>query len=177
MIWDNWQALATEIGLSDAQTDEMATLFRHHYGEQDRHYHNLSHIEALLRGQATWPEPWTDPQAVKLSIWFHDIIYQPQRRDNELQSARFAERFFSTWPISNETAQKVVAMIEATAGHKAVGLDEDGRAFLDLDLSILGSDAVTYDAYTQAIRKEYRRIPGILYRPGRRKILRSFLER
>ncbi|MEL7531395.1 MAG: hypothetical protein AAFN10_08820 [Bacteroidota bacterium] len=155
----------------------MQTVFGRYYGEKHRHYHNLTHIEAILKQMQHWPEAWQDPIEVQLATWFHDIIYLPHKRDNELQSARFAERQLSAWQLPLKQIEKVSQIILATAGHKADGLDQDGKAFLDLDLSILGSAPEVYDQYVANIRKEYRRYPNLLYRPARKKILYSFLDR
>ena len=53
----------------------------------------------------------------------------------------------------------------------------DNAYLLDLDLSILGTDWEIYNKYTQNIRKEYKIYPDILYKPGRKKVLKHFLER
>ncbi len=177
MISDNWISLAREIGLSEAQSAEMQLVFGRYFGEKHRHYHNLQHVQAILRHMQHWPENWQDPIAVQLAAWFHDIIYLPHKRDNEHQSARFAERQLREWKLPEEQIAKVSQIIEATAGHKADGLDQDGKAFLDLDLSILGSSPEVYDQYVANIRKEYRRYPNLIYRPARKKILYAFLDR
>ncbi|MEM6347686.1 MAG: metal-dependent phosphohydrolase [Bacteroidota bacterium] len=177
MIWDNWFSLASKIGLSEAQSADMQAIFGRYYGEKHRHYHNLDHVEALLTHIDRWPEAWGDPIAVQLAAWFHDIIYLPHKRDNEHQSARFAERQLATWTLPAAQITKISQMIIATAGHRAEGLDQDGRAFLDLDLSILGSELAVYQQYVASIRQEYRLYPNLIYRPARRKILRAFLER
>ncbi len=52
----------------------------------------------------------------------------------------------------------------------------DINYLLDADLSVLGKDRETYLVYTQMIRKEYSIYPDFLYKPGRKKVLRHFLE-
>jgi predicted metal-dependent HD superfamily phosphohydrolase len=49
--------------------------------------------------------------------------------------------------------------------------------FLDLDLSILGSDEKTYKTYARQIREEYRQYSDKEYSAGRTKVLRHFVER
>jgi predicted metal-dependent HD superfamily phosphohydrolase len=56
-------------------------------------------------------------------------------------------------------------------------IEEDGPWFLDFDLAILGSRPEIYRTYSQAIRREYRWVPKLLYRRGRRQVLESFLQR
>ncbi|HMF72048.1 MAG TPA: hypothetical protein VK616_11260, partial [Flavitalea sp.] len=47
--------------------------------------------------------------------------------------------------------------------------------FTDADLSILGAAPDVYLNYTNMIRKEYKLFPDFVYRPGRIKVLQSFL--
>jgi predicted metal-dependent HD superfamily phosphohydrolase len=44
-------------------------------------------------------------------------------------------------------------------------------------MSILGTDATTYDAYVAAIRREHAAIPAPLFAAGRRAFLESLLAR
>lgn len=96
---------------------------------------------------------------------------------NEIKSAELAVEKLSALNVPKITVEKVEAMILATRNHKSDGLDEDGKLFLDLDLSILGAEAEVYKHYSAAIRREYSFVPWFLYRHSRRKILESFLER
>jgi predicted metal-dependent HD superfamily phosphohydrolase len=50
---------------------------------------------------------------------------------------------------------------------------EDARVFLDLDLSILGTDEATFDAYDDAIRKEYEHVNNVTFAQGRVHVLKS----
>ena len=68
-------------------------------------------------------------------------------------------------------------MILATQKHDALGLNRDGKLFLDLDLGILGEEEEIYKKYSKAIRAEYSFAPESLYREKRRIILQSFLQR
>ena len=50
--------------------------------------------------------------------------------------------------------------------------------FLDFDLAILAADTKTYQLYSEAIWQEYKTAyPKILYRMGRKKVLKNFLAR
>jgi predicted metal-dependent HD superfamily phosphohydrolase len=57
-----------------------------------------------------------------------------------------------------------------------VSENTDTNLFTDADLSILGQPWETYLAYAQNVRKEYGQYPKIIYRSGRKKVLRHFLE-
>lgn len=67
------------------------------------------------------------------------------------------------------------AQILATKKHEWSSA-ADTNYFTDADLSILGSSASAYTTYCQQIRQEYSKFPDLLYRPGRRKVLKQFLE-
>lgn len=71
---------------------------------------------------------------------------------------------------------RVRNLIVATA-HAASVHDEDAAVLVDVDLSILGADAQTYDRFECDVRKEYWWVPGPLFRQTRAKILQSFLDR
>ena len=171
-----WHDLAALFMPDAALRDEILAQLFALYSEQHRAYHNLSHVNSLLflaEGQKNWREA----ASADFAIWFHDVIYQPRNQDNEERSAALAVSALTSLNAPPELIGRVRAMILATKQHSAEGLDDDGKLFLDLDLSILGSSPEVYRAYAQAIRAEYSWVPGFLYRRGRRKVLQGFLER
>jgi predicted metal-dependent HD superfamily phosphohydrolase len=145
------------------------------YSEQHRAYHNLSHINYLLNEAKK--VRFEDFDSVYLTIWFHDLIYDPKAVDNEIQSASLAFKEVSAMNFPEAKVIKIERIILATQAHSAEGLDQDGRIFLDLDLSILGADEKTYQKYSRAIREEYSHVEDILYRQGRKRVLENFLGR
>lgn len=145
------------------------------YGEAHRHYHGFAHLEDLLTLAAA--REWEDPLRVQAVIWWHDLIYDPWRRDNEARSAAQAGRDLRAWRLPSGTCDWVERVILATATHQPQTGHLDELAFLDLDLAVLAWPAAAYDAYAQAIRREYRHVPGLLYRRGRRQVLAGFLDR
>ena len=157
--------------------DVLADL-RRRYAEPQRHYHTWDHIEALLRWFGQRRDHLHDPLSVELAILFHDAVYDPTRSDNEAESARLL--MDADLPGVDDTVRaRAVCMIEATARHEIPeGLEPaDMAEFLDMDLSILGARTDVFDAYEQAIRREYAFVPEALYREARRGILQRFLER
>ena len=54
--------------------------------------------------------------------------------------------------------------------------DADVNYFTDADLSILGTSSSDYENYTGQIRKEYSAYPDFIYKQGRRKVLKHFIE-
>ena len=123
-------------------------------------------------------ESLTDADLVLFAIWFHDIIYKSSKKDNEDKSAEFAKEILSKFSLSHDEVKKVVDLIESTKAHQLEVLNDLDNAFLlDFDLSILGQEWNVYEVYIQNIRKEYSIYPDFLYKPGRKKVLQSFLHR
>ncbi|PWK65808.1 hypothetical protein [Aminobacter sp. AP02] len=151
------------------------------YQAQDRHYHGIRHIEALLALAQEYHAQLSDPEAVEAAIWFHDAVYDSRRKDNEaLSAALAAERLQAL--VDAPRLARIVKMIEATAMHEVPAFDDaaarnDAALLLDMDLSILGAPAKTFDAYEDAVRREYSWVSDPDWRAGRGAVLRNFLSR
>jgi len=151
------------------------------YAAPARHYHNLAHIEAMLGLMRSYENALSDPQSIEAAIWFHDVIYDTHRHDNEEKSAELAASQLSGL-LSSDRIALIASMIRATAGHHVPdGLDDaqhrDCALFLDTDLSILGSTPDLFAVYEDAVRREYGWVPDALWCEGRRKVLQGFLDR
>ena len=146
-----------------------------HYSEELRHYHTLVHIEDCLIKFDRVKKYCQNPHEVEIAIWSHDIIYNPKRTDNEQKSAEWASDFLREIQYSPKSVQLVSSLIIATANHYSE--KADSLLLNDIDLSILGSASQTYRVYREDIRKEYRHVPDFLYKQGRAKVLRSFMEK
>jgi predicted metal-dependent HD superfamily phosphohydrolase len=147
------------------------------YCEEHRAYHNLSHIRAMLAAAEKFKDKIADYDAVRLAVWFHDAVYEPRAKTNEIDSAALAVGTLAQLNAPEAQIESVEKMILATEKHDASGLDADGELFLDLDLGILAAGKEVYRKYARAIRQEYSFVPESLYREKRREILESFLER
>ena len=145
------------------------------YQAPTRHYHTLHHLENLLRRLDTIA--LQDRPVVELAVWFHDAVYNALKPDNEARSAAEALAFLRHSTLESARQQRVAFLIGRTANHTQPQPPADGDllAFLDADLSILGAPADVYREYARQIRREYCRVPLLLYRPGRRKVLASML--
>ncbi len=119
-----------------------------------------------------------DYDSIILAIWFHDVVYDVRRSDNEEKSAEFAETFLNNISYDKLKIEKIKNLILKTKEHSKLYPNEDfdTKLFLDLDLSILGTDDETYKNYAKNIRKEYSFVPDEVYNNARAKILESFLK-
>ncbi|MEO0735119.1 MAG: hypothetical protein AAFZ52_19955, partial [Bacteroidota bacterium] len=112
-----------------------------------------------------------------LALVYHDVIYRAGRKDNEARSADLLEKDLREMGQDQAAADYCRRLIMATKLHVPSSEDAGEEALLiDLDLAVLARDTTGYDNYTQGVRQEFRKYPGFLYRPGRKKALRHFLE-
>jgi predicted metal-dependent HD superfamily phosphohydrolase len=146
------------------------------YTEPNRHYHNLNHVNTCLNAFDQTVDHISDKFCVEAAIWFHDVIYDPQKGDNEHLSAKHASAFLGKTNVEEKKISKIENLICLTK-HPANPLSGDEKILLDIDLMILGSEPKLYEEYEKSIRKEYSFVPSHLYKMGRKKLLKSFIER
>jgi predicted metal-dependent HD superfamily phosphohydrolase len=170
-----WHRLTTPLVPDAARREAAFQELAAAYQATTRHYHTLQHIENLLnRVEAA---PLQDPTVVQLAVWFHDAVYNALKSDNEARSADLARAFLQHSALEPARQQRVAFLIERTADHTQPQPPDDADLlyFLDADLSILGAPEADYWAYARQVRREYRLVPDLLYRPGRRKVLAKML--
>ncbi|MGB1240979.1 MAG: hypothetical protein ACPG49_00555 [Chitinophagales bacterium] len=172
-----WLQLLEENSLSESIVEEQWQNLRKHYQESHRHYHNLTHLQELFELLLPLAAKLEHPKAVYFAIFYHDIIYNSFRKDNELKSAEYADKVLPLLKVDSTTIQLTYSLIMATKDHHAMLPSNDFHYFLDADLAILGANREKYDAYAKAIRQEYRHVPSILYRRGRKKVLQHLLQK
>ncbi len=156
-------------------TSQLWTEIQSHYDKTTRYYHNIYHLNNLIEQLLPIKHKIEDLQTLIFSVAYHDIIYNPLRKDNEEKSAAFAHDRLMQLNISSLKIEKCRSQILATKHHQ-ISSENDTNYFTDADLSILGSDHESYQKYTEQIRKEYRLYPDIVYKPGLRKVLEAFIK-
>lgn len=172
---ERWLTLAQSLGWQGDEAAVWSKLLAH-YTEPVRAYHNLEHISACLRVFDEVPTSGVDRKAVELAIWFHDVIYDPQMKDNEAQSA---ERFAS-WARAAELPEQLIAEVVRlilVTQHKALPQTAAEQLLVDVDLSILGSDAEAFAEYERQIRQEYAWVAELDFCKGRAAVLEQFMQR
>lgn len=144
-----------------------------HY-EKGRFYHNLTHLENLFFELNDVRDQINDWDTLSFSVFYHDAVYNVRKQDNEKRSADMAVEALKEIGYPTEKIARCKAQIIATKTHNLLD-DRDANLFTDADLSILGKDWDTYTAYVKNIRKEYKIYPNLLYKSGRKKVLKHFL--
>ena len=174
-IWQQvWQTLAP----NQAKPDLQAVL--NAYAQPQRHYHTVQHLQECLQWWQRCQEQMRHPAEVALALFYHDIVYEPKRSDNELQSANTMLAQLQPY-LPSDSTERIYRWILATAHHGTQPYmnqedDQDLKWVLDIDLGILSADAERFQEYERQIRMEYRHVPLLIYRCKRRQILRDFAQ-
>ena len=143
------------------------------YSEPQRHYHTLTHLTALFDCLELHADEIGDPARLAFAAWYHDIVYEPHRNDNEAKSAERAMKELDNLGASSELRSHVVQLILATKNHSAGGRDYDDDLFLDADFAILGSSEGVYRQYVSDVRAEYAHVSDADWKTGRSAFLKK----
>ena len=173
-----WEELSEDLGLNERDSLLLWSEIENKYTGRNRHYHNLKHLGAMMDEALRFKDSIEQLSVLKLSIFYHDIIYNPLRKDNELRSAERMKSRLSKLGVATDTINRSFDQILLTKGHqlKESSTSDDGY-FLDFDLTVLGEDWLVYAEYAKQIRKEFWIFPTKTYKEGRKKALASFLNR
>ncbi|WP_420111654.1 DUF4031 domain-containing protein [Pseudactinotalea sp.] len=162
-----WPAALASVG---AVRDELLE----RWSEQHRHYHDVTHLLAVLDALATLA-PSGAPLVVELAAWFHDAIYDGVPGSDEEASAVLAERSLAGVLPDAEVAE-VGRLVRVTADHAPAAEDSHGALLCDADLAVLGGSPARYDRYVAAVRQDYAHVADADWRAGRAAVLRTLLD-
>lgn len=145
----------------------------------ERHYHNWFHIIASLNQLYAIRDQLSeeDFSALFFAILFHDAIYSDTAKpgENEANSAALATHVMTKLMRPKAFIDKVVRLINLTAGHTVDTTDLLWAYMADIDLSVLGNKWKHYSNYATSIRKEYGIYDDPSYLAGRKKFLTDTL--
>lgn len=159
---------------NDRLANELWTEIEKNYSSKKRHYHTLQHLENLLAQLNDVKGEIQNWETILFTLYYHDIIYDSLKSDNEEKSAELAEKRMKQISVSNDKIELCKKQILATKSHRESS-DSDTNYFTDADLSVLGQTWEKYSLYHNNVRKEYSIYPDIVYNPGRKKVLKHFL--
>ena len=168
-----YSELLFKIGFSANEIQQNWADLEKAYSKKSRHYHNLTHLKEMIASFEKYRDKLQNPNEILFSIFYHDFVYSASKKDNELKSAEYALAVLPENVDLNK--QLVFDAICATQQHQQNEI-EDINWLIDFDLKILAKDWEDYKIYFEQIRKEYRIYPDFLYKPGRAKALKHFLE-
>ena len=139
-----------------------------------RYYHTLQHLDNLLVKLTELKAEIQNWETILFTLYYHDIIYNSLKSDNEEKSAELAEKRMKQISVSPDTIELCKKQILATKSH-IKSTNSDTNYFTDADLSVLGQNWETYSLYYKNVRKEYSMYSDFVYNPGRKKVLNHFL--
>lgn len=115
------------------------------YREPQRHYHTLAHIEQCLGMFDQCKSLASNPDALELAVWFHDVIFEPGKSDNEKRSAQLYLQFANG--VHDEPTRGLVDRLIMATLHDGSSLtDSDAMYMVDIDLSSFG---LSWDEFLQ----------------------------
>ena len=164
-----------------------------------RHYHTYAHVCDILDTIYEHAQLFSNFQAAELAAYFHDIVYEVGD-DYDYNEQRSCIRFLETIEAENPdlayadandpdflTVKLALIMIGCTKGHTldicreseklTTAQLEDVKMFLDADLRILARDEDRLLEFEDGIRKEFSIYDDEVYRAGRIRVLKNFLNR
>jgi predicted metal-dependent HD superfamily phosphohydrolase len=168
--FDAWAELA---GDSPTSRTEWAAVVDA-WGQPHRRYHDLAHLAAVLGIAGRLAEAAHDPAAVRLAAWYHDVVYDPRRSDNEAVSAERA-RAGLRGLVPEDRVEEVGRLVLLTAGHDPAADDANGAVLCDADLAVLAGPPDAYAGYASAVREEYGHLSDAEFTAGRIAVLQHLL--
>ncbi len=153
------------------------------YSDPSRHYHNLGHIDwclSLMDRTCSHKDghggAWLRP--VEAALFFHDVVYVPGDKRNELLSAQLLDAMAPVLLLTGAELATATSAIHATRTHGPGFVDSFvTAAVVGIDLGILGSPPAEYDRYVASVRKEYGHVSEEAWSVGRRGFLHDMLAR
>ncbi len=146
------------------------------FREPWRYYHTIQHIVHCLGGLECWKEIPCSRSSAELAIWYHDLVYDPKRHDNEQVSAAILEEHAAFLDLDPWIVTEARGAILATT-HKVAPISNTAKLVVDLDLDILRVPEPRFDEYERQVREEYGFIDDATWILGRSRVLQSFLDR
>ena len=142
------------------------------WGEPHRKYHNVEHLRTLLillKKYSTIPQHLY--HALVLSAFFHDVVYDPKRDDNEVESMK---RFISSYNGPSDIKVLVLQCIEATK-HRVKPSVMLPKIFWEADNAMFTMGIDELVRCEDLIRQEFSFVPMSEYVPKRVQFLRKNL--
>lgn len=175
MLQNTFRQLVTAYTQDEPLIQKLWNEIAQKHSEKGRHYHTLIHLENLVIELSQVQQDIEDWNTLLFAVFYHDSVYNVLKNDNEETSALLAVERLTQLGVAPENRLRCRLHILATKGHQTMD-DGDTNLFTDADLSVLGKPWEVYEAYSRQVRQEYHIYPGLVYKPGRKKVLQHFLQ-
>ncbi len=150
------------------------------YAEVHRSFHVINHVvDGLDRLESLDLAPWR-VNKIAFEFIYHDVIYDPERHDNEARSRALLQAHLTELGCHPRTIAGSGRLIMATrhAGNSLQSIEE--KLIVDVDLATLGTSWSVFERNTEKIRAEYSVAEGFTQEKwvaGRMAFLESMLKR
>ena len=176
--FDRFQSL-WQRNLYQTATDDSEAIYQRllaGYQEPHRHYHTLDHIKHCLTLFEDCKALVSEPDALELAIWFHDVILVSGERDNEARSAQLYLELSDG--IQRESLRQLVWRLIMATRHNGDHLDDaDSSYMVDIDLSSFGLPWDEFMHDSMNVRTESRHLCDADYQLKQTGFHRSLLAR
>lgn len=144
------------------------------WSEPTRHYHNVNHLIDIIADIQEHRDfkylSTFEKQALLLAAFFHDVIYDPKREDNEDQSIKY---FLSSYTGKSPAMSKTVCELIETTKHRKRPLNKLKKIFWESDNAKFSGSYENFLKNEKLIRKEYSFVPAEQYKEKRIEILQN----
>lgn len=138
-----------------------------------RHYHTLRHVEYMIVHAMDFGGiSLKNMCLLKWAIWFHDIVYDAQKSDNEKRSADMLVDFLRAIDMEEEDIEVAKWLILVTS-HKGSPQTKLEEIICDLDLREFASDRQEKNA--PEVRQEFSHLSDEEWKKGRIEFIESML--
>ena len=150
------------------------------YINSSRHYHNIDHIISMLEiVEDKYLDQFTKDEIfiIKTSIIFHDVIYDPlSKKDDITESIKYFRYFNGYLKLDKKIVDEIVYCILDTS-HKEDKVITSKSAFVrDLDIYV-GLGQSNFLKNFKLIQKEFYNISAPDFYKGRKEFLEKLLEK
>lgn len=147
------------------------------YQERHRSYHGVAHLRRVLEVFDLVRSHADEPDLIEFALWFHDVVYDTTRGDNEERSADLAVEAAQKAGLAPQQAGRIRLLAEVTR-HDRTDLAGDEALIADIDLEILSADEKTYlGSYEWLLHEEWPHIDAETFNDGRIDFLQSLQQR
>jgi len=146
-----------------------------YYSESHRYYHTRGHIIDCLEFYDKIKERLSSPEAVEMSIWYHDVIYDTMDRNNEEKSAELFQLHANGY-FTDGFIKRVTDLILATT-HSKSPIDQDAAYLQDIDLCSFGETWGNFLLDGDNLRKESPHLSDDQYYDGKIVFFQMLLNR
>ncbi len=166
-----WDRHASGAPSGDTVYQELANSYSH----PTRHYHGLPHIHACLEHFDIVREHLDNPDAVEMALWFHDVVYDPCRTDNERKSAELFEIHTGNG-IESTFVGQVTNLIMMTV-YPSNPLSADEKFMVDIDLSSFALPWNDFIRLGRLVRDEFGHLTDREFEQGELEFFRMLSNR